>query len=119
MGKIIGYARIANSDSDIEAQKTSLRAAGSTQIFDDIGSGRLPGLAEALATLSLGDTLVVSDLSRLSRSSTHRLEIIDGLHQRGIFLRSLREEVDTAHDPNPMTFRLERFMEGVYAESPK
>ncbi|WP_309707456.1 recombinase family protein [Armatimonas sp.] len=115
MGKIIGYARVANSESDIEAQKAALSAAGCTQFFEDVGSGNLPGLAKALATLSPGDTLVVNELSRLSRSSTRRLEILEELQLRRIFLSSLRGEVDTTKNPSPVFFRLERLVEEMYA----
>ena len=114
MGKIIGYARVANSDSDIAAQVAELQAAGCSQVFEDIGSSRLSGLEAGLAALSPGDTLVVSNLSRLSRSSSRRLGFIDKLMHQKIFLRSLRDEVDTALDPNPMTFRLDRLVDALY-----
>ena len=119
MGKIIGYARVANSESDIEVQTAALRAAGCTQIFEDIGSGKLPELDAGLTALSSGDTLVVTNLSRLSRSSSRRLEFIETLRTRGIFLRSIGESIDTAQDTNPIVFRLERLIEEVYAPIPR
>ena len=114
MGKIIGYARVANSESDIEVQKAALRAAGCTQIFEDVGSGKLPGIKAALALLSPGDTLVIINLSRLSRSSTRRLKFIEKLRTRGIFIRSTEEGIDTTQDANPIAFRIDQLLEEMY-----
>jgi hypothetical protein len=53
-------------------------------------------LAEALAALRSGDTLVVWRLDRLGRSLGHLIEFATALRERGVFLRSLTEGFDTS-----------------------
>jgi len=48
-----------------------------------------PGLAEALAYLRAGDTLVVWKLDRLGRSMNHLIEKVGELNARGVGFRSL------------------------------
>lgn len=43
-----------------------------------------------------GDMLVIAELSRMSRSLSHLLEIVDDLKQRQVDLKSLRENIDTS-----------------------
>ena len=43
-----------------------------------------------------GDTLVVTHIDRLSRSLTYGLQVIEDLHLRGVEVRSLAEDFDTA-----------------------
>ena len=54
------------------------------------------GLLELLDLVVEGDTLVVTHIDRLSRGLTFGLQVIEGLHHRGVEFRSLAEEFDTA-----------------------
>jgi len=66
----IGYARIANSDGNLEVQARALHDAGCETVFAEIGGGNsdvdLPELANALEKLRPGGELVVTSIDRLS-----------------------------------------------------
>jgi len=54
-----------------------------------------PGWDQMMAYVRPGDTLVVTELSRMTRSLLDLLETAKVLQQRGIELVSLRESIDT------------------------
>jgi len=77
---------------------TPQKNAGCEKIFQDKISGSTaerPGLAEALAYVRTGDSLVVRRLERLSRSLKHLLEVVEDLEGRVVGFISLQEGFDT------------------------
>ena len=48
-----------------------------------------------MAYIRSGDVLVITELSRMSRSLSHLLEIIEDLKVRQVALKSLRENIHT------------------------
>jgi DNA invertase Pin-like site-specific DNA recombinase len=95
----IGYARVSTQGQNLDSQLDALRAAGCEKTSADRMTGsRLdrPGWEQMMAYLRPGDTLVVTDLSRMTRSLLDLLETAKLLHQRRIELVSLRERIDTA-----------------------
>jgi DNA invertase Pin-like site-specific DNA recombinase len=105
----IGYARVSTADQDPALQVEALRAAGCARLFEDQASGARadrPGLAEALAYLRAGDTLVVWKLDRLGRSLSHLIEVVRDLDGRGVGFRSLTENIDTATPGGRLVFHL-------------
>jgi DNA invertase Pin-like site-specific DNA recombinase len=59
---MIGYARVSTAEQNLALQRDALAAAGCETVFEDHISGAKaarPGLADALAYLRRGDTLVV------------------------------------------------------------
>ena len=106
---LIGYARVSTDDQVTARQLDELRAAGCTEILEEHASGgdrSRPVLAQTLAKLRPGDTLVVVSLDRLARSLSHLLEVIEGLQGRGIFFRSLKDPVDTASPQGLFTLQV-------------
>jgi DNA invertase Pin-like site-specific DNA recombinase len=96
---LIGYARVSTTDQNLDLQRDALTAAGCERIFTDELTGsstKRPGLDQALAALSAGDTLIVWKLDRLGRSLSHLVQIIDELGRREIGFRSLSDPIDTA-----------------------
>ncbi|HCI6133291.1 TPA: recombinase family protein [Klebsiella variicola subsp. variicola] len=99
----IGYARCSTDKQDLTAQQEALVKLGVSpeRIYTDkglTGSNRQrPGLAQALAAVRRGDTLVVPKLDRLARSVPDAREIADALQARGVKLAlgtSLYDPVD-------------------------
>ena len=67
----IGYARVSTRDQNVDLQIDALAKQGCEKIFKEEASGALmqrPVLAEALAYLRPGDTLVIWKLDRLGRT---------------------------------------------------
>lgn len=93
----IGYARISTDDQSLDLQLDALKLAGCDRIFEEIQSGAKrdrPILAECLATLSSGDTLIIWKLDRLGRSVKHLIEIVEGLTEQNIQLYSITDGID-------------------------
>ncbi|AGH49275.1 resolvase [Sphingomonas sp. MM-1] len=106
---LIGYARVSTADQKLSLQQDALAHAGCERIFDDQASGAKadrPGLAEALAYLRSGDTLVVWKLDRLGRSMRHLIDAVDALAARGIGFRSLTEHIDTTTPGGMLVFNI-------------
>ncbi len=89
---LIGYARCSTDEQDLTAQRETLASLGVEQerIYLDhglTGTNRdRPGLAQALAAVRAGDTLVVPKLDRLARSVPDARDIGDSLAGRGVRL---------------------------------
>jgi len=92
-GTLVGYARCSTAGQDLTAQRQALRDLGVAErrIYLDHGlTGRhrdRPGLAQALAAVRDGDTLVVPKLDRLARSVPDARAIADELELRGARLQ--------------------------------
>jgi DNA invertase Pin-like site-specific DNA recombinase len=68
----IGYARVSTDGQTLDAQQSALQEAGCERVFAEKISGAKsdrPQLADALAALVAGDTLIVCKLDRLARST--------------------------------------------------
>lgn len=96
---LIGYARVSTRDQKPHLQRDALQAAGCERIFEETASGakrERPELQAALAFMRAGDSLVVWKLDRLARSTRQLLETVELLEQRGIGLKILTQNIDTA-----------------------
>lgn len=100
---LIGYARTSTSEqvAGLQAQLRDLEAVtGCTKIFSEQVSsvGQRAQLDAALEFVREGDTLCVTKLDRLARSTAHLLALVDFLEGKGVALRILDfggGEVDT------------------------
>jgi len=98
---IIGYARTSTTDqkAGLEAQLRDLSAAGASRIFQEELSSvatKRPALERALDYVREGDTLVVTKLDRLARSVADLVAITETLRTKGVALRILSMNLDTA-----------------------
>ena len=67
----VGYTRVSTVAQTVDQQNSALGAADVTRVFSDVMSGARddrPGLAELLAYVREGDTVVVWKLDRLGRN---------------------------------------------------
>jgi DNA invertase Pin-like site-specific DNA recombinase len=95
----IGYARVSTPGQKLDAQLDALTQAGCMKTFMDQVSGITadrPGWDQLMAYVRPGDTVVITELSRMTRSLVHLLEVVRDFEQRGIELISLREHIDTS-----------------------
>lgn len=90
----IGYARVSTTGQSLGSQIEQLRAAGCTRIFQEKVSGaraNRPELAKLMRSLQSGDTLVVTRLDRLARSTKDLLNTLDAVAEKGAGFRSLAD----------------------------
>lgn len=98
---LIGYARTSTTDqkAGLEAQLRDLGAAGCDKTFHEEVSALKPDrpeLDKALDYARDGDTLIVTKPDRLARSTEDLLSIANRLEAKGVTLRILSMNVDTA-----------------------
>jgi len=101
-GILIGYARTSTVEqvAGFEAQKKQLDEIGVSKLFQEQVSsiGQRTQLEAALDYAREGDTLVVTKLDRIARSTAHLLKIINLLEDKKVGLRILDfggDSVDT------------------------
>jgi DNA invertase Pin-like site-specific DNA recombinase len=95
----VGYTRISTVAQTLEQQNVALTAAGVTKTFSDTLSGTRddrPGLAEMLAYVREGDTVVVWKLDRLGRNLQHILATVKALTDRGVTLVSTSDGIESS-----------------------
>lgn len=95
----VGYARTSTIDqtAGFEAQLRELKDAGCKKFFKEQVSsvGDREQLDTALDFIREGDTLTVTKLDRLARSTAHLVQITDALNAKGARLHILKLGIDT------------------------
>lgn len=105
----IGYARVSTADQDLTLQLDALNDAGCERIFTDHASGARDdrsGLADCLAYLRPGDTLVIWKLDRLGRSASHLVKLAEDLRSRDIDLVIITTGIDTRTPAGKMIYTI-------------
>ena len=95
----VGYARVSTTEQSEERQVSRLKELGAKKIFIDKLSGKnteRPQLNAMLDFVREEDIVIVSEYSRLARSTRDLLDIVQGLHDRGIPVMSDKEHFDTS-----------------------
>ncbi|MDW5314535.1 recombinase family protein [Rhizobium sp. PL01] len=100
MSSIVGYARVSSTSQDHASQIERLQSAGATKIFSEKRSGLdsdRPALQECLRYVRDGDTLIVTKLDRLARSTVDLYRIVSDLNTRDVAFKVLDDSaVDTS-----------------------
>jgi DNA invertase Pin-like site-specific DNA recombinase len=90
-----GYARVSSKAQDYQAQVEALKSAGCEKIYSEKQSGKsrigCPEFAKLVKALLPGDTVVVTKLDRLARSSRDLQNILHELESLSVAFLSLRE----------------------------
>lgn len=95
---VIGYARVSTVGQSLDAQLEQLEAHGVDRIYQEKVSGAKLQRPELMAMMDYareGDTVVVSKLDRIARSTKHLLEIVESLQEKGVSFRVLNINLDT------------------------
>jgi DNA invertase Pin-like site-specific DNA recombinase len=92
--KTIGYLRVSTQEQDLEKNKTDIlklandKDLGRVQWVEEKVSGtkdwRKRKIGDVLASLNTGDVIIVSELSRLGRSTLQILEIMREAKEKGV-----------------------------------
>lgn len=95
----VAYVRVSTVEQNPERQQRELSQAGAERIFLDKLSGKdthRPALQEMIEFVREGDTVLVSEYSRLARSTKDLLDIIQTLNNKGVTVISRKESLDTS-----------------------
>jgi DNA invertase Pin-like site-specific DNA recombinase len=107
---ILGYARVSTLDQNLERQTDQLQHLGCERIFQEKITGskkERPELDKLLDQLRTGDIIVVTELTRLSRSIRDLFALVDIIHQKGAHLKSLKEPwLDTTTSQGKLLFAI-------------
>ncbi len=94
MAAIYGYARVSSDGQSMASQEAQLTAAGCVKVFAEKVSGARADrheLAKLLKRLDPGDTVIVTRLDRLARSTRDLLNILDAIGEAGARFKSLAD----------------------------
>ena len=100
MSRTIGYLRVSTADQDLEKNKADIlklaneKLLGNVEWVEEKVSGvkdwRKRKLGETFDTLKKGDVIIVSELSRLGRSTLQILEIMKLAKENGIAVHAVK-----------------------------
>jgi len=108
-GRRVGYGRVSTATQTEEQQQAQLQAAGCDEVHTEtISSGKKdrPVLAQVMADLRAGDTLVICKLDRWARSLKELLVMAGQLEERGIALHVLDQAIDTSTPTGRLLFSM-------------
>ena len=91
--------RVSTTGQKLDSQVDALYNFGCTKVFSDKVSGvreERPGFSRLMDYLREGDFLVITELSRMTRSLRHLLQLGEDLEKRKVGIISLRENIDTS-----------------------
>ena len=103
----IGYARVSSVGQSLEVQLDKLRDC--EKVFEEkksAASGKRPRLEACLEYMRAGDTLVVTRLDRLARSTLHLCQIADELERKGVHLQVIDQNIDTSDAIGRLLFNM-------------
>jgi DNA invertase Pin-like site-specific DNA recombinase len=100
---LLGYARVSTDDQSLDIQREALRAAGCQRLFEEKASGKAADSRDELQALlkfaEPGDTIIVTKLDRLARSTLDMLQVITSLGKRAITFKALAEPWASTDNP--------------------
>ncbi len=105
----IGYIRVSRDKQTTALQEDAIQQAQCERVFTDKMSGVRDDRPQFLAMLDMArreDVIVVWRLDRLGRSLRQLIETMTQLNERGIELRSLKENIDTTTPTGKLMFHI-------------
>ncbi|QIV94842.1 recombinase family protein [Allofrancisella frigidaquae] len=107
---IVGYARVSSVGQSLELQIEKLKAYGCTKIYTEKKSAMDQKRPELLKCLDYvrdsDDTLVVTKLDRIARSSLHLGKIIEQLQNKEVNFVVIDQQIDTTTSYGRLTFQI-------------
>jgi DNA invertase Pin-like site-specific DNA recombinase len=106
-GQKIGYARVSSTGQNLEVQLQKLKDCH--KVFEEKISGtnqKRPKLTECLNYIREGDTLVITRLDRLARSTLHLCQIAKELEFKKVNLQVLDQNIDTGSATGRLLFNM-------------
>ena len=103
----VGYARVSSIGQSLDVQLDKLNHC--KKVFQEKKSGttdKRPRLQACLEYVREGDTLVVTRLDRLARSTLHLCQIAEELARKNVNLKVLDQNIDTSDATGRLLFNM-------------
>src|SRR5919108_1911672 len=103
----VGYARVSSVGQSLDIQREKLQHCD--KLFQETHSGAAgsrPQLRACLDYVREGDTLVVTRLDRLARSTLHLCQIAETVAQKQVHLHVLDQHIDTSNATGRLLFHM-------------
>ena len=103
----VGYARVSSVGQSLDVQLDKLRDCD--KVFKEKKTGtssKRPQLQACLDYLREGDTLVVTRLDRLARSTLHLCQVADQVQGKGVNLKVIDQSIDTSDATGRLLFNM-------------
>lgn len=107
MTTYVGYARVSSSGQSLEVQRDKLKHC--FKIFEEKKSGvnaNRPELKNCLEYVREGDTLVVTRLDRLARSTLDLCQIAEKLENKRVNLQVIDQNINTSDATGRLLFNM-------------
>lgn len=104
---LVGYARVSSVGQRLDVQVAKLQHCD--KLFQEQTSGSAdtrPRLRACLEYVREGDTLVVTRLDRLARSTWHLCQIAESLAHKQVHLQVLDQSIDTSDATGRLVFHM-------------
>ncbi|MGM8259499.1 recombinase family protein, partial (plasmid) [Clostridium perfringens] len=93
---LVGYARVSTEEQSLNRQIDMLVDYGvdKRNIYQEKISGTIPNrkqLDKMIDELQEGDSVIITDLTRISRSTKDLLNIIDKIKAKGASIKSIKD----------------------------
>lgn len=91
---ILGYARVSTESQNLDRQILALQGVECDRIYQEKITGMKTDrkeLQKLLADLQAGDTVIVKELTRVSRSTQDMLSLVAEITAKGCYIKSLSE----------------------------
>lgn len=106
----LGYARVSTVDQNLEKQIQQLTKEGCERIYKEKITGTKidrPELDRLLDHLREGDTIIVTELTRISRTTKDLFKIVEVIESKGANIKSLKENwIDTTTPQGKLMFTI-------------
>ena len=104
---VVGYARVSSVGQSLDVQLDKLKDCD--KIFKEKRTGtsnKRPRLKACLEYVREGDTLVVTRLDRLARSTLHLCQLAEELQEKQVNLKVLDQSIDTGDATGRLLFNM-------------
>ena len=112
----IGYIRVSSESQNLKRQLQQLNEIGMDIIYQEKISGATVDrkeLQKMLEKLKPGDTIFVTDLTRITRSTKDLFSLIEQIRDKNAYLKSLKDTWLELSEENPYSQFLITIMAGV------
>lgn len=104
---VIGYARVSKIDQNLDRQIDALEKAGAEKIYTEKMTGKKydrPELMKMLEYGRKGDIILITELTRLSRSTKDLISLSEKIKEKGMELKSIKEDINTTTSTGKLMF---------------